>query len=62
MLLAQRPSFLTTLQDMPACVRLIAEFLQLGHDDPTLQAIALEQADINHMRQFPEKYDEVGLF
>ncbi len=29
--------------DLPACVKLIAEFLQLGHDDRELQALTVTQ-------------------
>lgn len=45
-------------EDLPACVAMISQFLNLGQDDPELQRIAVEQADINHMKKFPTKYDE----
>lgn len=38
-------------QDRAACVRLIAEFLRLGQDDPGLQALAVAQSDIGFMKQ-----------
>ena len=43
------------VQDLPAAVALIANFLQLGVDDPQLQALAAEQATIEHMKQHPPK-------
>ncbi|GAB4820629.1 hypothetical protein N2152v2_007675 [Parachlorella kessleri] len=45
-------------EDLPACVKLLADFLQIGHDDPELQQLAVEQASIEHMRKHPTKYDE----
>lgn len=44
--------------DLPAAVALIARFLQLGQDDPELQALAVQQAGIEAMKQHPTKYDE----
>ncbi len=38
-------------EDLPACVKLLADFLQIGHDDPELQQLAVEQASIEHMRK-----------
>ncbi|KAL4858057.1 Estrogen sulfotransferase [Chlorella vulgaris] len=45
-------------QDLPAAVKLIAEFLGLGADNPELQALTVERSSIGYMKQFPEKYNE----
>ena len=42
-------------------VSLISEFLGLGVGDADLQALAVKQASIEWMRQFPTKYDEHPL-
>lgn len=45
-------------EDLPAAIRLIAEFLGIGADDPELQALAVQQASLESMKAHPTKYDE----
>lgn len=40
-------------EDLPAAVGLVARFLGIGADDPQLQALAVQQAHIDFMRQHP---------
>ena len=47
--------------DLPGGIARIAEFLELGHDDPELLAIAVEQSKLDHMLKHPSKYDEHHL-
>ena len=39
------------IEDRAACIKLIADFIRVGHDDPELQDLAVEQSDINFMKQ-----------
>ena len=46
------------VQDRQQAVEIISSFLQLAMDDPEVKRIAVQQSDIEFMRQHPTKYDE----
>eukprot|EP00210_Caulerpa_lentillifera_P005283 g5047.t1 len=43
------------------CVRLIAEFLNIGVDDEELQELVMKQSSFEFMKQHPSKFDEHPL-
>jgi hypothetical protein len=49
------------IDNLPAAVALIAEFIGVGQNDADLQALACRQASLQHMQAHPTKYDEHHL-